>query len=157
MLILTDLIIPWLADNITAYNVEFWFVYYKTQRAVRLKWSSYLNGTQLHRDSLRTIFFCSLCHCSLMSFLSLSSSFLRARRGWEEKQRRRLKWGFILKSWWELLSILWTRCFQGNKEMTPTLIKLSRETCGATKVNTFLVKIKTPKMRYIISIWNKFK
>lgn len=30
---------------------------------------------------LHTIFFCSFCHCSLTSFLNLSSSFLRARRG----------------------------------------------------------------------------
>lgn len=35
----------------------------------------------LYRDSSHTIFFCSFCHCSLISFLSLSSSFLRVRRG----------------------------------------------------------------------------
>lgn len=32
-----------------------------------------------------TIFFCSLCHCSLTSFLSLSSSFFLVRRGCKKK------------------------------------------------------------------------
>lgn len=33
-----------------------------------------------------TIFFCSLCHCSLTSFLSLSSSFFLVRRGWKQNR-----------------------------------------------------------------------
>ena len=40
-----------------------------------------------HHVNQLTIFFCSLCHCSLTSFLSLSSSFFLARRGWKETQK----------------------------------------------------------------------
>lgn len=35
-----------------------------------------------------TIFFCSRCHCSLTSFLSLSSSFFLVRRGYEKKNNK---------------------------------------------------------------------
>lgn len=67
----------------------------KTGRYRRITRLSY------YASVLRTIFFCSLCHCSFRSFLNLSSSFLRARRGWEKSTimpRYTVSWDLFLNN-----------------------------------------------------------
>lgn len=48
-----------------------------------------------HYANQLTIFFCSLCHCSLTSFRSLSNSFFLVSSGWTHTQRQMLN---MLKS-----------------------------------------------------------